>query len=429
MLVAGILLLLIVLLLAGLPVFFAMGAATGIYMVAAGIPLELVAQRMTSQLNGFLILAIPFFYLAGELMNLCRLTDKIIAMSRSLVGHIHGGLAQVNIFASMIFAGMSGSATADTAVLGSVLIPGMKKEGYPPEFAAAVTVASAMVGPIIPPSIGMIIYGALADVSIGRLLLAGIFPGLTIVAVQMIFTYFLARRRNYPRFPRATLHEVSKSTWKGIPAVLFPVIIIGGIMSGLFTPTEAAAIAVLYGLTLGILVYRNVGPAELWQTLLKVSWGSIRVLIIVSVASAFSWVMVREQVPTKIAAGLSTISTEPLIILAVMVVFLLLVGLFMVASSAEVVLAPILVPVVVSFGIDPVHFGVLMVFSLIIGGGTPPVGVLLFIAQDIAEVSFSKMVRAMIPYYIPLFAAVVIIAMFPQISLWVPNMVFGEVTR
>ncbi len=429
MLVASILALLIVFLIAGLPLFFAMGAASAFYMFMADIPIALMSQRMTAQVNGFLILAIPFFYLAGELMNLCRLTDKIIAMSRALVGHIHGGLAQVNIFASMIFAGMSGSATADTAALGSVLIPGMKKEGYPADFAAAVTVASAMVGPIIPPSIGMIIYGALADVSIGRLLLAGIVPGVTIIIVEMIFTYFLAKKRGYPRYPRAKLPEIAKATWHGLPAIMFPVIIVSGIMTGIFTPTEAASVAVLYGLVLGVIFYRNVSRAELWQTVLRVSWGSTRVLIIVAVASAFSWIMIREKVPTTIASGLSTISTEPLVILAVMVVFLFLVGLFMVASSAEVVLAPILVPVVTSFGIDPVHFGVLMVFTLIIGGGTPPVGVLLYIAQDIAGISFSKMVRAMLPYYIPLFSAVIIIALFPQLSLWVPDMVFGVASR
>ncbi len=329
----------------------------------------------------------------------------------------------------MIFAGMSGSATADTAALGSVLIPGMKKEGYPADFAAAVTVASAMVGPIIPPSIGMIIYGALADVSIGRLLLAGIVPGVTIIIVEMIFTYFLAKKRGYPRYPRATLSQAVKATWEGLPAVMFPVIIVSGIMTGIFTPTEAAAVAVLYGLGLGVFYYRNVKRAELWGALLRVAWGSTRVLIIVAAASAFSWIMIRENVPTAIASALATVSTDPLIILAVMVVFLLLVGLFMVASSAEVVLAPILVPVVTSFGIDPVHFGVLMVFSLIIGGGTPPVGVLLFIAQDIAGIPFSKMVRAMLPYYVPLFAAVVIIALFPGLSLWIPDMVFGVASQ
>lgn len=425
MLLTIMLLLLVFLILCGMPLFLAMGLTSVGFLLATDTSLSMVAQRMTTAVDSFLILAIPFFYLAGELMNACKLTDKIVAMSKALVGHIHGGLAQVNIFASMIFAGMSGSATADTAALGSVLIPGMKKEGYPPEFAAAVTVASAMVGPIIPPSIGMVIYGALADVSIGRLLLAGILPGVTVIIVQMIFTWYLSKKRGYPRYPRATMGEAARATWKGAPAVFFPMIIVGGILSGVFTPTEAAAVAVLYGMTLGLLVYRNVGPVEIWRTLLTVSWGTVRVLIIVAIASTFSWILIREQVPQQIAEFLSGFTTDRYAILALMVVFLLLVGLFMVASSAEIVLTPILVPVVMSFGIDPVHFGVLMIFVLIIGGGTPPVGVLLFIAQDIAQVPFNRMVRAMAPYYIPLFTAVVIIAAFPQLSLWIPNMVFG----
>jgi tripartite ATP-independent transporter DctM subunit len=426
MLTVLVLLILIALLLFGMPLVFAMGISSLCYLVFADVSIAMMTQRMTTAVNSFLILAIPFFYLAGELMNACRLTERIVEMARAFVGHIHGGLAQVNIFASMIFAGMSGSATADTAALGSVMIPAMKKEGYPADFSAAVTVASAMVGPIIPPSIGMVIYGALADVSIGRLLLAGIVPGVTIIIVQMIFTWFLARKRGYPRYPRATLPQMARATWKGSPAVCFPLIIVGGILTGIFTPTEAAAVAVLYGLILGIFVYRNVGYREFWATLQKVSWGSIRVLIIIAVASTFSWIMVREQVPQQIAGYLGGFTESPVIILAVMIVLLLMIGLFMVASSAEIVLTPILVPVVMSFGIDPVHFGVLMIFCLIIGGGTPPVGVLLFIAQDIAEIPFSRMVRAMLPYYIPLFAAIVIIAAFPQLSLWIPNMVFGE---
>lgn len=426
MLPTAMLVLLIVFLLMGMPLFFAMGAVSATYLYFADISFSILTQRMTSAVDSFLILAIPFFYLAGELMNACRLTDRIVTMSKAFVGHIHGGLAQVNIFASMLFAGMSGSATADTAALGSVLIPAMKKEGYPAPFSAAVTVASAMVGPIIPPSVALVIYGALADVSIGRLLLAGIVPGVLIILVQMVFTYVLARARGYPRYRRASLGEAARATFHGLPALLFPVIIVFGILSGVFTPTEAAAVAVLYGLILGVAVYRNVSAGTLWNTVLTVAWGSTRILIIVAAASAFSWIMVREQVPQGIASALGTFTQQPIVVLFVMIALLLAVGLFMVASSAEIVLTPILVPVVVSFGIDPVHFGILMVFVLIIGGGTPPVGVLLFVAQDIAEIPFSQMVRAMLPYYIPLFTAVLLIALFPQLSLWLPNLVFGS---
>lgn len=418
-------LILLVLLMTGMPLVFAMGAASAAYLFLSDIDLGMLTQRMTTAVSSFVILAIPLFYLAGELMNACRLTDRIIAMARAFVGHIHGGLAQVNILASMIFAGMSGSATADTAALGSILIPAMKKEGYPAGFSAAVTVASAMIGPIIPPSIGMVIFGAVADVSIGRLLLAGIVPGVTVGVIQMIFTYFIARRRNFPRHPRSNVREAARAAYHGGPALLFPAIVVGGIVTGVFTPTEAAAVAVLYGLFLGLFVYRNVGPRKIWATVLQVTWGSVRVLIIIAVASAFSWIMVREQVPQAIAGMLATVTDKPVLILFIMVAFLLLVGLLMISSSAEIVLAPILVPVVVHFGIDPVHFGVLMVLTLIIGGGTPPVGVLLYIAQDIAKISFAQMVRAMLPFYLPLFAAIVILIFFPQLSLFIPNLVFG----
>lgn len=425
MLTVAILLLLAVLLAMGMPLFFAMGIASAIYFRAVGIDLALMAQRMTSAVDSFLILAIPFFYLAGELMNACRLTDRIVTMSKAFVGHVHGGLAQVNILASMLFSGMSGSATADTTALGSVLIPAMKKEGYPAPFSAAVTVASAMVGPIIPPSVALVIYGALANVSIGRLLIAGIVPGLVIIATQMVFTYFLARAKGFPRYERADLRTMARATRQGAAALLFPVIIVGGILSGIFTPTEAAAVAVFYGFMLSKFVFRNVEWRELWRVVQTVTWGSIRILVIIAAASAFSWIMVREQVPQFIAGGLSAISENGLVILFIILAMLLLVGLFMVASSAEIVLTPILVPVILQFGIDPVHFGVLMVFTLIIGGGTPPVGVLLFIAQDIAGISFGAMVRAMVPFYIPLFAAVVILALFPGLTLFLPNLLFN----
>ena len=425
MVVVTIFLVLILLMVIGLPLIFAMGIASVLYLWVADISLSVMAQRMTSAVDSFVILAIPLFFLAGELLNACKLTERIVAMSRALVGHIHGGLAQVNILASMIFAGMSGSATADTAALGSVLIPSMKKEGYPAPFSAAVTVSSAMIGPIIPPSIGMVIYGAVADVSIGRLLLAGIVPGVTIGLILMGYTYFYARRQGFPRYPRATRRQVLRAGYRGGAATLMPVIIVFGIVSGAFTPTEAAGAAVLYAFLLGTLVYRNISLGEFWSVFVHVSLASARILAFITVAATFSWIMVREQVPQLIATSLATLTDNPILILILIVIFLLAVGLFLVASSAEIVLAPILVPVVIQFGIDPVHFGVLMVFTLIVGGGTPPVGVLLYIAQDIAKIPFSALVRAMMPFYVPLFVAMAVIMLFPELSLWIPDMVFG----
>ncbi len=425
MLTVSIILLLLVLLFMGIPLVFAIGSASMVYYAAADINLALLTQRMTASVNSFLILAIPFFFLAGELMNACKLTDRIIAMARAFVGHIHGGLAQVNIFASLIFSGMSGSPTADTTALGSVLIPAMKREGYPAPFSAAVTVASSMVGPLIPPSVALVIYGTLANVSIGRLLLAGILPGFVIIATQMTFTYFYARAKGMPRYERATLGEVGTAVKGGAAAILFPVIIVAGILFGVFSPTEAAAVAVLYALLLG-LFYKNVHARDIWQAVVNTAMGTARILSIIAVASAFSWIMVRERVPSTIANAISTVSENPTIALLVIVALLLVVGLLMVASSAEIVLTPILVPVILQFGIDPVHFGVLMVFCLIIGGATPPVGVLMFIAQDIAKIGHGQMVKAMLPFYIPLFTAIVLLVLFPQISLFLPNLVFGQ---
>ena len=425
MLTVSIVAVLLVLLFLGLPLVFAIGISSMLYYWIADINLALLTQRMTASVNSFLILAIPFFFLAGELMNACRLTDRIIALAKACVGHIHGGLAQVNIFASLIFSGMSGSPTADTTALGSVLIPAMKREGYPAPFSAAVTVASSMVGPMVPPSVALVIYGTLANVSIGRLLLAGILPGFVIIGTQMLFTYFYARSRGLPRYDRATPAELGAAVKGGGPAVLFPVIIVAGILFGVFSPTEAAAVAVLYALTLG-LFYKNVGLGDIWRAVVNTALGSARILSIIAVASAFSWIMVRERVPVAIASAISTVSENPTISLFVIVAMLLGVGLLMVASSAEIVLTPILVPVVLQFGIDPVHFGVLMVFALIIGGATPPVGVLMFIAQDIAEISHGQMVRAMLPFYVPLFTALALLVLFPQISLVVPNLVFGS---
>ncbi|MEF2071616.1 TRAP transporter large permease [Consotaella aegiceratis] len=425
MLTVAIVLLLLILLFLGLPLVFSIGISSMLYFWITGINLALLSQRMTASVNSFLILAIPFFFLAGELMNACKLTDRIVALAKAVVGHIHGGLAQVNIFASLIFSGMSGSPTADTTALGSVLIPAMKREGYPAPFSAAVTVASSMVGPMVPPSVALVVYGTLANVSIGRLLLAGILPGFVIIGTQMLFTYFYARARHMPRYERASLRELGTAIKGGGAAILFPVIIVGGILFGVFSPTEAAAVAVLYALLLGFF-YKNVHFSDVWSAVVNTALGTARILSIIAVASAFSWIMVREQVPVTIAGAISTVSDNPTVALFVIVAMLLAVGLLMVASSAEIVLTPILVPVVLQFGIDPVHFGVLMVFSLIIGGATPPVGVLMFIAQDIAEISHGQMVRAMLPFYVPLFAALALLVLFPEISLILPNAVFGQ---
>ncbi|MFN8057941.1 MAG: TRAP transporter large permease [Vicinamibacterales bacterium] len=418
---AGVLVVLMGLILLGTPLVFALGLTTLGYLLAADVSLSLLPQRMAASLDSFTLLAIPLFYLSGELMNECKVTDRIIAMARAFVGHVPGSLAQVTVLAGTLLSGVSGSATADTAALGSVLIPAMKREGYDSGFAAAVTVSSAMVGPIIPPSILLVMYGILANLSIGKLLVAGIVPGLVIGLTLMAFNHVIAVKRGFPRHPRASVRDMATATSRGTAALLMPVLIVGGILSGAFTATEAAAVSVVYGLVLGLVVYRNVSVASLWGAMQRVCTGSARVLVILAVASAFSWVVILEEVPQAIVGVMLGITSSPMMVLFLVVSLLLVVGTFLVASSALVILAPILVPVMQRFGFDPIHFGVLMVFILVVGGGTPPVGVLLYVAQDIADVEYGSLVRAMLPFYIPLGIAILLLALFPQLTLFVPQ--------
>ncbi len=419
--IIGLLMLLIV---AGMPVSFSLGISSIAYLYVENINMSMVAQSMVRGVNSFTMLAIPFFFLAGELMNTSGVTDRIISMARVMVGHMKGGLAQVNIVASIIFAGISGSATADAAALGSILIPSMKREGYDTDFAAAITVASSIVGPIIPPSITLVIYGIVAQVSIGQLLIAGIIPGLVVGLSQMVYTYFYAKRKDYPRYPRANFKEVHTAFSSGIPAILMPLIIIGGVLSGVFTPTESAAIAVLYGILIGFLYYRNITPTRFYKTVRRVGLASVNTLFILSTATVFSWVMTRARVPDLLINALFSITSDSTIILAFLVVFLLIIGLFMLPSQALVVLAPIFVPVAQEIGVDPVHFGILMVLTLTMGGCTPPVGMMLYVAADISKLPFMRLVKAMVPLYIPIIITIIVVAFVPAVSMFLPTLAF-----
>lgn len=415
---------LMTLIILGMPVSFALGLTSITYLYLDGISLTMVAQSMVRGVNSFTMLAIPFFFLAGELMNTSGITDRIIRMAKVLVGHLKGGLGQVNIVASIIFAGISGSATADTAALGSILIPAMEKEGYDKEFAAAITVASSIIGPIIPPSITLVIYGIVAQVSIGQLLIAGIIPGFLIGITQMIYTYFYAKKKDYPSYERATLKEAGDALRTGITALMMPLIIVGGVLSGVFTPTESAAIAVLYGIIIGVFYYKNITPSSFFTTVRKVGLASVNTLFILSTATIFSWVMTRARVPDMFLDLLFKITTNETILLALLVFFLLIIGLFMLPSQALVVLAPIFVPVARQIGVDPVHFGVIMVLTLVMGGCTPPVGMMLYVASDISQLPFMKLVKAMIPLYIPIIIAIVLVTFFPSLSMLLPTIFF-----
>ena len=413
---------LLVLMLSGMPIAYSLGIASAGYMLMSGTSLAMMAQRMVNGANSFTMLAIPFFFMAGELMNISGVTDKIINMAKALVGHFKGGLAQVNIVASVFFAGVSGSATADTAALGSTLIPKMVEEGYDLDFSAAITVASSCVGPIIPPSITLVLYGILAGEDVGKLLIAGIVPGVIIALFQMVYTHFYAVKMDYPSYPKATPREMGKAVTSGFSALMMPIIIIGGTLSGVFTPTESAAVAVLYGIIIGFFIYRNLKIPQFYESLKRVGVQSMNNMFILAAAACFSWVLTITKAADVLVDLMLGISTNKYVVMLMILALLTFIGFFMQASQALVVLTPMLLPVVKAVGIDPIHFGIVMVVALTFGGCTPPVGSMLFVVNSITKMGFARLTKAMVPLYIPLLGALLVIAFVPQLSLFLPGL-------
>ncbi len=413
---------LLVLMLSGMPIAYSLGIASAGYMLMSGTSLAMMAQRMVNGANSFTMLAIPFFFMAGELMNISGVTDKIINMAKALVGHFKGGLAQVNIVASVFFAGVSGSATADTAALGSTLIPKMVEEGYDLDFSAAITVASSCVGPIIPPSITLVLYGILAGEDVGKLLIAGIVPGVIVALFQMVYTHFYAVKMDYPSYPKATPREMGKAMTGGFSALMMPIIIIGGTLSGVFTPTESAAVAVLYGIIIGFFIYRNLKVPQFYESLKRVGVQSMNNMFILAAAACFSWVLTITKAADVLVNLMLGISTNKYVVMLMILALLMFIGFFMQASQALVVLTPMLLPVIKAVGIDPIHFGIVMVVALTFGGCTPPVGSMLFVVNSITKMGFARLTKAMVPLYIPLLGALLVIAFVPQFSLFLPGL-------
>lgn len=406
-----------------LPVAFALMAAALAYLqFGSPVPMSLVVQRMSSGIDSFPLLAIPLFVLAGNLLNVGGIAARIFEFAVSLVGHLRGGLAQVNIFASLIFAGMSGVAQADAAGLGTVEIKAMKKEGFDPAFAAACSAASAIVGPIIPPSVIMVVYGVLAQVSIGDLFLAGIVPGFVIGGLLMAMVWFLVStgRVYAPLQPRASAARVGTTMVRAIPALLAPVILVVGLLSGVATPTELGAITVVYAVLLGF-AYRELTVAKLYKCIGETFVTTGVLVFIMAAAVPFGWAIAVNNVPANLSAFLLDLTTNKWLILAMINVLLLLVGCVMETTAILLIAVPTFLPLILALGIDPIHFGLVMILNLLIGATTPPFGVLLFIVQDIAQVSFAAVVRAMLPFYIPLFVALMMITYWPDLSLWLPR--------
>ncbi|WP_108663069.1 TRAP transporter large permease [Acuticoccus kandeliae] len=417
---------LIALFVIGVPAAFALGLTSLIVTVVDrgidAIPYTIIAQRMVYGVNSFPLLAIPFFILAGKIMNTGGVTDRIFLFARRLVGHWRGGLGQVNIAASVIFSGMSGSAVADAVGIGQVEINAMRKAGYPDDFSVAVTAASATIGPIIPPSIPLIVYAVIANASATSLLIAGLLPGLVLAGILMIVVAIRSRKLGVPTENWQGLRALTVSFFAALPAIITPVIIIGGMWTGVFTPTEAAAIAAVYALIISLLVYREMTLARLWVVLKETMRETAIILIIIAAAALYAWLLVFSQIPQELVSLVDGWNLDPIMLLLLVNVFLLVIGLFMETNAAITIFTPMLLPLAVSVGVDPVHFGVVMVLNLMIGLLTPPVGMVLFAVAKVGDVSINRAVTALAPFYLPLIIALLIVTYVPQISLFLPSL-------
>ena len=411
---------------AGPTIYAAMGLAGFAFLAFAGIPGIVIPQKIAMAANSFPLLAAPLFILMGNLMNSSGISVRIFEFAKSVVGWMRGGLCQANIVGSVIFAGMSGSAVADAAGLGTVEIEMMKKEGYDAETAGAITAASATIGPIIPPSLPMIVYGVAAETSIGALFLAGVVPGLLMAVALMTMVRYLAIRRNMPRHPFEGMGALWRAFKGAFWALMAPVVLFGGLFSGIFTPTEAAAVAVVYALVLGLVVYREFRLADLPRIIVDTVETSGVVMALVMSASLLGYCISVSRLPQEFGTALTQLTSNPFVYLVIVNVLLLVVGCFMEALAAMLVLIPILVPPALALGIDPVHFGLVFVLNLMIGTITPPVGVVLYVTAKVAQVPFERMARAVLPYLVPLFAVLALCTFWPPLTTWLPKLLLGR---
>jgi tripartite ATP-independent transporter DctM subunit len=404
------------------PVVFSLGFAGLSYFLVKGIPLETFAQRIVVGVDSFALLAAPFFILAGNIMNTGGVTRRIFRFANSLVGHLRGGLGHVNVLGSMFFAGMSGTAIADAAGLGAIEIKAMTEQGYDTEFSAAVTASSAIIGPIIPPSTVMVIYGVTAGVSISQLFMGGILPGILIGILLMLMVTYYARKNNYPKSNRFSFKELALSFLDTVWALITPVIIIGGVLGGICTPTEAGAVSAVYALFISLFVYKELKLKDVPKILFDSMITSGVILLIVSTASVFGWCLTYERLPQKVAAALSTMINSKAILLAVLVVIYLFLGMIMETSAIVITTVPIFVPVLKGMGIDLVYFGVILALLMSVGTITPPVGTVLFVIAKITKIPIERLTRVMLPWYGILLVAVILLILFPRIILFIPGL-------
>mgnify|MGYP000427135755 FL=1 len=408
----------------GAPVAFAIALGLVAYISTGTFGIDLLPQRIFAGMDSFTILAIPLFVLAGELMNASGITSRVINLANALVGHAKAGLAQVNIWSSVIFAGLSGSAVADTSAIGRIFIPSMEKEGYPRDFAAALTAASSVIGPIIPPSIPVIIYALITtNVSVPALFLAGIVPGVLLAIALSIYVRFFVKNYAKPR-ERMKMGEQLKAVWNGLIPLFMPIFVIGSILAGIVTPTEAASFAVFYALVVGLFVFRELKPGDLPGIFASAMRDSSSILIIMATVAAANWFMTFAGIPQSISKFVLGYVDSPVTFLILINLMLLAVGLVLEGIAAMLVLVPILHPIAISLGIDPTHFGIIVIFNLMIGLITPPMGLCLFVADAVAGVGMARMIRAIMPFFVVELLVLIIITFVPDIVTFLPNL-FG----
>lgn len=418
--------LLVLLFALAVPVAFALaGTSIVVTLLERGFDFNpaFMVQKAVSGIDNFMLLSVPFFIYAGKIMNVGGITLRIYAFAKSLVGAVRGGLAQVNVIASIIFAGMTGTAVSEAAGLGTVVIKSMREEGYEEEFAVAVVAASSTIGPIIPPSVPLVIYALMANVSVGGILVGGLVPGLLMGLALMIWIAVIAYRRNLPQGRPFSFRRVLSTLREGFLPLLTPIILIGGIVSGVFTPTEAAAIAAFYATVLAMFVYREVGWRELVDVVRSTAIDTGVIVLIVSMAMIYGYLVTRAGFTSAMVEWIASISRDPIIVGLIIVGFLLIVGCFLEATAAIIILTPVLVPIMEASSIDPLHFGVVIVLTMMIGLLTPPFGMVLFVLNRISGVSLHRIIAAVAPFIIPLLIVDLLILLFPAIVLFLPRIV------
>jgi C4-dicarboxylate transporter DctM subunit len=410
----------------GVPIAFSLGVASvATLQFASPLPLTLAAQRLFTGADSFPLMAIPFFMLAGELMESGGISRRLFDFAHALVGFVTGGLAMVAVVAAMFFAGISGAAAADTAAVGAVSIPAMIRKGYHKGFAAAVQAAGGSIGVIIPPSIPMIIFGVVGGVSIGKMFLGGFIPGALIGGSLMAVSYFLAKRAGYERDNFLGLKAIRKTFFGAFWALLMPLIILGGILGGVFTPTEAAVVAAVYGAIVGFAVYRELKIRDLPRILAKAAISTSTVMLLIATANIFGWILTAVRAPQNVAAYLISLTSSPAVLYALILACLLVIGTFMETSASLIILTPVFLPVIEQFGIDPVHFGVIMVTALAIGMLTPPLGICLFISCNIAQIPLTEILKYILPFLLVMIGVLLLMTYVPAIVMFIPNLYGG----